>query len=146
MNAELLALIEAANRAPSVHNIQPTRFRIDDERTITLLEDTSRRLFVGDPEGKDNQKSLGAALEGLMLALAARGLGGEIEKPSGAGDLRETMRVRIASGGVIDALEPFTHTRAELSRRLCEARRRFRPRSAREGRGSMSGSLHHRRR
>jgi hypothetical protein len=112
MNAELLALIEAANRAPSVHNIQPTRFRIDDERTITLLEDTSRRLFVGDPQGKDNQKSVGAVFEGLMLALAACGLGGEIEKRSGAGDLREAMRVRLATGGVADALEPFTHTRA----------------------------------
>lgn len=112
MNHDLIALIEAANRAPSVHNIQPTRFRIDDERTITVLEDTSRRLFVGDPEGKDNQKSLGAAFEGLMLALAARGLGGEIEKLNGAGDPCETMRVRIATGGVADALEPFTHTRA----------------------------------
>lgn len=110
--AELIALIDAANRAPSVHNIQPTRFRIDDEHTITLLEDTSRRLFVGDPEGKDNQKSLGAAFEGLMLALAARGLGGDIERLSGAGDLRETMRVRIATGGVADALEPLTHSRA----------------------------------
>lgn len=112
MNVDLTALIEAANRAPSVHNIQPTRFRIDDERTITLLEDTRRRLFVGDPEGKDNQKSLGAAFEGLMLALAARGLGGEIEKLSGVGDLRETVRVRIASGGVADALEPFAQSRA----------------------------------
>ena len=112
MNADLTALIQAANRAPSVHNIQPTRFRFDDERTITLLEDTSRRLFVGDPEGNDNQKSLGAAFEGLMLALAAHALGGDIEKLSGTGERRETIRVRIASGGVADALEPFTHTRA----------------------------------
>ncbi len=112
MNVDLTALIEAANRAPSVHNIQPTRFRFDDERTITLLEDTSRRLFVGDPEGKDNQKSLGAAFEGLMLALAARGLGGEVQKLKGDGDLRETICVRIATGGVSDALEPITRTRA----------------------------------
>lgn len=110
--AELAALIEAANRAPSVHNIQPTRFRIEDDRTITLLEDTSRRLFVGDPEGKDNQKSLGAAFEGLMLALGVHGQGGDIEKLSGSGDLRETIRIRIAGGGVADALEAFTHTRA----------------------------------
>ena len=112
MSVDIDVLIEAANRAPSVHNIQPTRFRIDDERTITLLEDTSRRLFVGDPQGKDNQKSLGAAFEGLMLALAARDLGGDIQKLNGSGELRETMRVRIATGGVVDALEPFAHTRA----------------------------------
>lgn len=110
--AELTALIEAANRAPSVHNIQPTRFRFDDERTITLLEDTSRRLFVGDPDGKDNQKSLGAAFEGVLLALAARGLGGEVEKLSGSGNLREIARIRIAAGGVADSLESFAESRA----------------------------------
>lgn len=121
MNAELISLIEAANLAPSVHNIQPTRFRIDDDRTITLLEDTIRRLFVGDPEGKDNQKSLGAAFEGLMLALAAHGLGGEIEKLSGVGDLREIIRVRIATDGVTDALEPFTQSRASYRGAFAEA-------------------------
>lgn len=111
-SAERLALIEAANRAPSVHNIQPTRFRFDNERSITLLEDTRRRLFVGDPESKDNQKSLGAAFEGLMLALSERGLGGEIESLEGVGEMRETARVQVGTGGEIDPLAPFAATRA----------------------------------
>ena len=102
-----LALVTAANRAPSVHNIQPTRFRFDDERTITLLEDPTRRLFVGDPAGKDNQKSIGAALEGLVLALSERGLGAELSKPDDG-----VVRLRVGTGGTVDPLAPSTETRA----------------------------------
>lgn len=99
---ERLSLVDAANRAPSVHNIQPARFRFLDERSIELVEDPQRRLFVGDPEGKDNQKGVGAALEGLALALSERGFGAEV---SGA-------RVQFASGAGRDPLAPFVEKRA----------------------------------
>jgi len=106
-HSDQLALVAAANRAPSVHNIQPARFRFDDERTITLLEEPTRRLHVGDPAGKDNQKSLGAALEGLMLALSERGLGAEISR-NGSGQTQLT----VLSGATMDVLAPFAETRA----------------------------------
>ncbi len=99
---ERLALVYAANRAPSVHNIQPARFRFVDDRTIELVEDAQRRLFVGDPEGKDNQKSLGAALEGLSLALGERGFGAQV---SGT-------RVQMVTGAARDPLAPFAEKRA----------------------------------
>ncbi len=102
-----LALISAANRAPSVHNIQPTRFRFDDDRTITLLEDPARRLHIGDPAGKDNQKSIGAALEGLMLALSERGLGAELSKPDDG-----VVRLRLVTGATADPLAACVETRA----------------------------------
>ena len=102
-----LALAAAANRAPSVHNIQPARFRFDDERTITLLEDSSRRLHVGDPQGKDNQKSLGAALEGLVLALSERGVAADVS-PTHDG----AAKVVLTKGADIDALAPFAESRA----------------------------------
>ena len=68
-----LELVAVANRAPSVHNTQPARFRFVNDRVL-LFEDVSRRLSVGDPEGRDALTSLGAALEGLHLALGAHGL------------------------------------------------------------------------
>jgi nitroreductase len=98
-----LALIADASLAPSVHNIQAARFRFEDETTITLSADETRRLFVGDPERKDHQKGLGAAYEGLMLTLSARGLGAETISPT---------RVRIATGANTDPLVPFIRTRA----------------------------------
>jgi len=102
-----LALVTAANRAPSVHNIQPTRFRFDDERTITLLEDPARRLHIGDPAGKDNQKSIGAALEGLMLALSERGLGADLGTPGDG-----VVRLNLISGAATDPLASSVETRA----------------------------------
>jgi len=104
-----LALVAAANRAPSVHNIQPARYRFDDERTITLLEDPSRRLFVGDPKGSDNEKSLGAALEGLALALSERGIGFEAAPVSGE---HEAARIVLSTGAAPDPLAQFAETRA----------------------------------
>ncbi|GAM96607.1 dinucleotide-utilizing enzymes [alpha proteobacterium U9-1i] len=99
---ERLDLVAAANRAPSVHNIQPARFKFVDERTIEICEDPARRLLVGDPAGNDNLKSLGAAIEGLALALSERGLGAEIVE----------RRACIISGGAPDRLAPLAATRA----------------------------------
>jgi nitroreductase len=102
-----LALAAAANRAPSVHNIQPTRFRFDDARTIVLMEDPKRRLFVGDPRGSDNQKSLGAALEGLALALSEQGVGVELAAPAPG----EAARLTLVSGAALDPLAQHADTR-----------------------------------
>lgn len=110
-DAERLALVAEANRAPSVHNIQPARFRFEDG-AIVLMEDTRRRLFVGDPEGRDNEKSLGAAAEGLALALGERCFGAEIKIVRGEGEVRESARIVYAGGVVPDALAPFAETRA----------------------------------
>ena len=111
---EQLALAAAANRAPSVHNIQPSRFRFDDEHTITVLEEPHRRLLIADPENKDNLKSLGAAVEGLALALSERGLGADVEflTPGRAGAFNEIARIRLATGASADGLAGFASSRA----------------------------------
>lgn len=72
--AEQLEVVTSASRAPSVHNIQPARWRFTDDGRVWLLEDTRRTLPVADPLGRDNAVSLGAAFEGLHLALSQRGL------------------------------------------------------------------------
>lgn len=114
---EELALAADANRAPSVHNIQPARFRFETD-SILVLEDRSRRLWIGDPEGKDNEKSLGAASEGLVLALSERGKGAIVEETQGprgeaaAKTLREVARVRLTGAAQRDGLAPYAATRA----------------------------------
>jgi nitroreductase len=67
------AILAEARLAPSVHNIQPSRWRLLDGG-ILLLGDTARSIPVADPGGRDWRLSHGAAIEGLELALRQRGL------------------------------------------------------------------------
>ncbi len=102
---ELLAEVRLA---PSVHNVQPTRWRLLGDDRLLLLEDVSRRLPAADPSGHDVRLSHGAALEGLSLALGRRGLRiAEIEPVTEAaisGDLLPVARIAIATGGAFDPL------------------------------------------
>ncbi|MFM9863618.1 MAG: hypothetical protein ACKVRO_08425 [Micropepsaceae bacterium] len=70
---QLVALVREAALAPSVHNVQPARWRIGD-KSVTLFDDTRCRLAVGDARGNDAAISLGAAAEGLRLAAARTGV------------------------------------------------------------------------
>ncbi|SOC49602.1 hypothetical protein SAMN05660748_2330 [Blastococcus aggregatus] len=65
--------ISLANRAPSVHNSQPWRWRIGPS-SIHLFADAARGLPATDPEGRDLRLSCGAALHHLRVALLATGL------------------------------------------------------------------------
>jgi len=68
----LKAVVAEARLAPSVHNVQPSRWHLASDRLL-LLGDPSRAIPVADPVGRDWRLSHGAHLEGLSLALAARG-------------------------------------------------------------------------
>jgi hypothetical protein len=59
-----------AHLAPSIHNSQPWRFRID-HRTLEIRADHERRLRVVDPTGRQLMISLGCALFNARVALAA---------------------------------------------------------------------------
>jgi nitroreductase len=73
LSSELLReTVARARLAPSVHNVQPSRWRIAGER-LQLLGDAARNIPVADPSGRDWRLSHGAHYEGLALALAARG-------------------------------------------------------------------------
>ncbi|MBZ7926440.1 hypothetical protein LAC79_32215 [Ensifer adhaerens] len=78
-NAALADLAAEANLAPSVHNTQPARWALDEAGRILLAADLSRHLGVGDPTSRDMGLSCGAALEGMVMALAARGIGVAID-------------------------------------------------------------------
>ena len=71
--AELIIAVERALRAPSVHNTQPWRWRVDDD-AVQLHADWTRHLVATDPDRRDLVLSCGAALHHLLVALAARGL------------------------------------------------------------------------
>lgn len=103
-------LVAEASLAPSVHNIQPTRWRLLTADTVLLLEDGQRSLPAADPSGHDVRLSHGAALEGLSLACGRHGLRvSRVELGDGSDEvagLRVIARLIFAAGGVADPLAP----------------------------------------
>lgn len=81
--------LRCAILAPSSHNTQPWRFRVEDD-VIELFADRSRALPVVDPEHRALVLSCGAALFHLRVGLRASG--------------REPLVTRMPSGGDPDLL------------------------------------------
>lgn len=75
--AQLKELIRYATLAPSSHNTQCWKFRLED-RAIAILPDLSRRCPVVDPDDHHLYVSLGCAAENLSQAAKAQGLSGQI--------------------------------------------------------------------
>ncbi|GAB7069430.1 NAD(P)H nitroreductase [Mycobacterium hodleri] len=61
-----------ATRAPSVHNVQPWRWKIGPA-SLHLYLDADRQLVHTDPDGRDSMVSCGATLNHCVVALAALG-------------------------------------------------------------------------
>jgi hypothetical protein len=102
-NDDFLAVIAEARLAPSVHNVQPTRWRLRGD-VVELLGDPARSIPVADPEQRDWRLSHGAAFEGLSIAFARRGLSVDLElipteKSAGSdGQLQRIAVAKIVSG------------------------------------------------
>lgn len=114
--ATLIAVVEAATLAPSVHNTQPWRFVLAGEgdrdaaagATIELYADRERSLPVLDPTGRQLLVSCGAAL--LHARIGARSLGLDVEislLPDADADHLATLTLRAGS--------PATSAETELS-------------------------------
>jgi len=109
--------VTEANRAPSVHNVQPARWALESDRVV-LYGDESRRLAIGDPSGHDHRVSLGAAFEGMKIALSRHGWTlGEPELPPpaliGTGGFVASARVEPAEPSApLDPLAPWVFKRA----------------------------------
>ena len=114
LSIELLrALVAEARLAPSVHNVQPSRWRLKGNRLL-LLGDLTRAIPVADPAGRDWRLSHGAHLEGLSLALAARGARlASIEKPA-PGPTTDGL-VTIAECAVASMGSHTSTSRSEMS-------------------------------
>jgi len=67
------AAVELGSHAPSLHNSQPWRWRLDG-RNLLLQADLRRWLPATDADGRDLVVSCGAALHHTRVALAASGV------------------------------------------------------------------------
>jgi nitroreductase len=68
----MVACLQAAIAAPSIHNSQPWLFRLHGAG-VDVLADPKRRLDVADAEGRQMYESVAAALFNLRVAMLARG-------------------------------------------------------------------------
>ncbi|MCK0096211.1 hypothetical protein MWU60_11565 [Yoonia sp. F2084L] len=105
-------LVAEARLAPSVHNVQPARWRLNGN-SFDLFEDKTVRLSAGDPRGHDAAISMGAAIEGMSLAARKRGLAltETDEKGNGHEDLRFVARFTVADAGSADPLADHVEAR-----------------------------------
>src|SRR3954454_11018719 len=90
------AAIALANRAPSVHNSQPWRWRIGPH-SLHLFTDPTRMLPATDPEGRDLRLSCGAALHHLRVALLAAGWGSVVHRLPDPGHPEHLAAVELRS-------------------------------------------------
>lgn len=111
--AELLTVVGEARRAPSVHNIQPARWSAVGDHVFALHADPTRTLPVADPSGHDVDVSLGAAWEGMSIALSTRGFtAGPPERLPTAATAGPIARLSFEHGGVPDPLASAVPRRA----------------------------------
>lgn len=91
-------ILHYAALAPSSHNSQPWLVTVEDERTLILSLDPTRRLAVVDPSHREGLLSLGAFLENLILAAGALGLAAESEVAGESADDSELVRIELRPG------------------------------------------------
>ncbi|MDX5366945.1 MAG: hypothetical protein LPK88_10925 [Alphaproteobacteria bacterium] len=114
-----LALVAAGILASNPHNTQPWIFRVS-ETEIEVLADTARDLGAFDPYLREMHIGLGCAIENMVLAAPANGLGASVEAAPGSlldierGGLVRAATIRLSSGGgasdpLYDAI-PHRHT------------------------------------
>ncbi|TKJ19750.1 nitroreductase family protein [Blastococcus sp. CCUG 61487] len=91
---EWATVVEAATRAPSIHNTQPWRFAATADRLDVSL-DRDRALPVLDPTGRQQVISCGIAVEFAVVALAAAGRVSEVELLPDADDQDHLATIRV---------------------------------------------------
>ncbi len=94
---QLRFLLNYAVLAPSRHNSQPWRFRVE-LNTVELYADRSRRLSAVDSEDRELIISCGAALENLLIAMRYFGYAPGLEIQPYPHDPDLLARVRFNKG------------------------------------------------
>lgn len=105
-------LIRHAVLAPSSHNAQPWRFRLDGD-ALELLADRTRALPVCDPYGRELVISCGAAWGTMQIAARAHGV--SLEVAAVPATRRRDLLARVRFGAAV------TEAEAQSARRLYAA-------------------------
>ncbi|MGW0030504.1 Acg family FMN-binding oxidoreductase [Streptomyces sp. NPDC003314] len=110
------SLVEDAVTAPSMHNAQPWRFvhRADTD-TVELYGDPAREMPRADPDRRALHLGCGAALFGLRVAAAHRGLGAEVRSLPDPEDPWHLADVRL--DGAVGTDEDLAALRPALAER-----------------------------
>ncbi|MEU4236204.1 nitroreductase [Actinoplanes sp. NPDC026619] len=111
MNEAFYRAVVAAGRAPSAHNTQPWRWRVNGG-LLDLFADHDRMAGVSDPDGRLTVISCGAALHHARLTLAAHGWRATVTRRPDAGDPTHLARLTI------DGAAPVSPDTAELARAI----------------------------
>jgi hypothetical protein len=108
-------LVRYATLAPSSHNTQCWKFRLE-EHTISILPDLSRRCPVVDPDDHHLFVSLGCATENLIQAALANGLKGEAHFDAAvAGGMRVVLQpTKAVDSPLFQAIPERQCTRTEF--------------------------------
>lgn len=113
-SALMRELVRYATLAPSSHNTQCWKFRLED-RAISILPDFSRRCPAVDPDDHHLFVSIGCAAENLLQAALANGLyGNAVFEASAAKSLRIALEPTTAVvTSLFNAIPERQSTRAE---------------------------------
>src|SRR3954447_18807636 len=105
--------------APSVHNTQPWRFRLADNR-VELLADQTRQLSALDPTYRQLLISCGCALFNARVAVASAGCRAEVRRLPDPADGNLLARLTIEPG---EPSSPIAALHAAIERRHTNRRR-----------------------
>jgi Nitroreductase family len=107
-------LVRYATLAPSSHNTQCWKFKLQD-RAVSILPDLTRRCPAVDPDDHHLFVSLGCAAENLAQAALAHGLSADTSFETGGGGLRVALRPTAAAASpLFQAIPQRQSTRAEF--------------------------------
>jgi nitroreductase len=135
----LVAAVQDALRAPSVHNSQPWHWRTGVDE-VQLFADPQRHLAATDPDRRDLVLSCGAALHHLRVALAARGLGAAVRRLPDPEDTTHLASVTVRGDADPADAELFP---AIFQRRTDRRRMSHRPVPAEHLQALVAQAAHH---
>jgi nitroreductase len=90
----LRTVLTLANRAPSIHNTQPWRWRVSTA-SLDLYSEPDMQLRSTDPDGRDLIISCGAALHHCVVALAAMGWQAKVNRLPDPDDPRHLATIEV---------------------------------------------------